>query len=343
MIYIRVDMNPVIATGHLMRCLSIAEAAAEDGEEITIISADDYPTEMVKARGYNHIVLGTDWTKMNEEISIMKKIIVDYDIKVILVDSYQVTEEYLRELNTVTKVFYIDDLNQCKHFVTGLINYACYAEDMTYTVEGVKYFKGCEFAPLRKMFRKCDKRKANDKPQKLMIMSGGTDPCDMLGRTITVIRDNIPCKYAEITLICGRYYTNIDRLKTIVSAGGNEFEARINILSSVDNMLDYLEEADIVISAGGTTMYEVCAVGVPTISFAIADNQLRNVEWLDRHDIVPCAGDARIEGTEKNVLELLKRFDDVETVNEYSKRMQELVDGYGAVRVARLLIDYTNQ
>jgi len=342
MIYIRVDMNPVIATGHLMRCLSVAEAVVALGEEVTIISADEYPSAMVAEKGYGHIVLGTDWQDMDSELATMEKIIKENGVEVILVDTYQVTENYLKELNRLTKVFYIDDLNQIKHYVTGLINYACYADDMVYNVE-TEYFKGCKYAPLRKMFSDCSIRKTTSVPKKILVMSGGTDPCDMLVRTLTVIRDYLPKRYEQITLICGRYYSDVEGLKKKVAEGGSDFADRVRILNAVDNMRAYLEETDVVISAGGTTMYEVCAVGVPTISFAIVDNQLQNVEWLDKHDIVPCAGDARKEGTEKNIIELLKKFDNVDTVNGYSERMQALVDGKGAERVAALLIEHAER
>lgn len=340
MIYIRVDMNPVIATGHLMRCLSIAEAIVERGEQVTFISADEYPTAMLSEKGYKHVVLGTDWQDMNGEIDAMKSVIADGSANVLLVDSYQVTEEYLRELDKVIRVFYIDDLNFCKHYITGLINYACYAGDMEYGNESREFYMGCSYAPLRKMFRNCSKRVATEKAKKLLIMSGGTDPCDMLVRILKVIRDSLIDRFDSITLICGRYFSNEVGLKNVIAESSEGFKDIVHIIPSVENMRECFEQADLVISAGGTTMYEVCAIGVPTISFAIVDNQLQNVEWLDRHNIVPCAGDARVEGTEKNIVSIIEQMDDIEIMNGYSKRMQSLVDGQGAVRLADILIEY---
>ena len=51
-IYIRVDMNEIIATGHVMRCLSVADAAREMGKETVFITADEKPVELLKGRGY---------------------------------------------------------------------------------------------------------------------------------------------------------------------------------------------------------------------------------------------------------------------------------------------------
>ena len=60
-IAIRVDMNPIIATGHIMRCLSIADAIVELGERVIFVTADDYPIEVIKQRGHEVVVLGTNW------------------------------------------------------------------------------------------------------------------------------------------------------------------------------------------------------------------------------------------------------------------------------------------
>lgn len=342
MIYIRVDMNPVIATGHLMRCLSIAEAAQRAGEEACFITADEYPCEMVSAAGYEQIVLGTDWRDMNSELEAMKAIIAQRNIKVLLIDSYQVTEKYFEVLNKITAVYYIDDLNECRFHVTGLINYACYAEDMKYEALDANYYLGCRYAPLREMFIDCPQRVITGIPQKLLVLSGGTDPSNMLLRILKMLKENAPQRYDMITIICGRYYTEMNALLAEAASGGEEFEKHIRILPTVANMRDYFDDADVVISAGGTTMYEVCAVGVPTISFSIADNQFSNVRWLDEHGVVPYAGDARFDNVEENILRILKKFDDVTELAVHSERMQRLVDGHGSERMAQLLIGLHN-
>ena len=339
MLFIRVDMNPIIATGHLMRCLAIAEKAVEMGESVTFISADGYPTELVHSKGFELIVLGTDWQNMDSELEQMKELIEKNAIKTLLIDSYQVTERYLNELNSRTKVYYIDDLNTIRHYVTGVINYACYAVDMKYNDPTAKLYLGCSYAPLRGMFRNCGKREITEKPQRVLVMSGGTDPCDMLRRMLAAFHEKLPDRYSEIIFICGRYYSAQKQLEALAESYGDSFAKRIRILSAVENMREYLERADIVVSAGGTTMYEVCATGVPTISFSLADNQLQNVAWLDEHKIVPCAGDARNDGVEYKVMELLKNYDDADVLQGYSDRMQALVDGNGTERLVSILLN----
>ena len=57
MLYIRVDMNDKIATGHMMRCLAVADAARMKGEDTTFILADWQAVELLRQRGYEFVVL----------------------------------------------------------------------------------------------------------------------------------------------------------------------------------------------------------------------------------------------------------------------------------------------
>ena len=110
MLYIRVDMNNVIATGHMMRCLSVADAARDMGLETTFIVADEQALPLLEKRGYPSVVLNTKWDDMDSELPVLKKIIEENHIVYLLIDSYKVTQNYLKELTAIVKTLYIDDL-----------------------------------------------------------------------------------------------------------------------------------------------------------------------------------------------------------------------------------------
>ena len=99
MFYIRADGNTHIGMGHVMRCLSIADAAYELDKEnkAVFIVADMDCQKMICDRGYEVKVLNTDYMDMESEIAILKTFIKKTDV--ILVDSYQVTNNYYLELN----------------------------------------------------------------------------------------------------------------------------------------------------------------------------------------------------------------------------------------------------
>lgn len=94
------------------------------------------------------------------------------------------------------------------------------------------------------------------------------------------------------------------------------------------------------VSAGGITLYELCAVGTPAISYSFADNQLRNVEKFDEDGMISYAGDLRKDPVAERVAGYLDYYGQNQKLRqERSLRMQELVDGQGARRIAEILIN----
>ena len=124
MIAIRVDMNNQIATGHLMRCLSISEALRLQNEEVVFIISDEQPVELLRQKNFRYIVLNTKWNDMESEVKALTKIINDENIDKLLIDSYQVTYKYLNEISNITKTIYIDDLGKFEYPVDTVICYA---------------------------------------------------------------------------------------------------------------------------------------------------------------------------------------------------------------------------
>ena len=104
-----------------------------------------------------------------------------------------------------------------------------------------------------------------------------------------------------------------------------------------------MHESDLVVSAGGTTIYELCAVGVPAIIFSMAHNQKGEAEYLGKMGAIKYIG----ECTEKGFEEILKEVV-YELINEkqeriaISKKMHTIADGYGAVRIANVLGTFCN-
>ena len=123
MIYIRTDMNDIIATGHMMRCLAIADAAKSMGEDTIFIVSDNEAATLLEEKGYDYIVLHTNWNDMDSELEVLKTVILKCQIKRMLVDSYQITPNYFEKLQELIEVYYIDDLNEYIYPVKGLICY----------------------------------------------------------------------------------------------------------------------------------------------------------------------------------------------------------------------------
>lgn len=330
MLYIRTDMNPVIATGHVMRCLSIADAVRMLGEDVTFLTADRQAAELLTERGYRFIALKTQWDKMESELPVLSGFIEEYKIASVLVDSYQVTETYLSRLSQMTKVLYIDDLNKFHYPVELLICYANYWEKFGYPDRYIhtRLLLGPEYMPLRQGFSGIGARRIKEKAETLLLLAGGFDAYHMIDR----ILEKISLKdFKQITAVCGRYYERYDDLVKKYEAYPN-----VRIYRMVEDMTAYMLEADIAVSAGGTTLYELCACGTPAISYAMAENQLDNVNKFAEDGVIDHAGEAGKDETIEHIAALIERYAlDRMIRRERSRKMQKLVDGQGAWRIAK--------
>ena len=108
MLYIRADGNTGIGMGHVMRCLAVAEAAA-DRDSLhppVFITADAGCRAMIEDRGFRVIVLDSDYRDMMGELDRLAAVLQeerDADGAVLLVDSYQVSCEYYRALKELDR------------------------------------------------------------------------------------------------------------------------------------------------------------------------------------------------------------------------------------------------
>ena len=332
-LYIRADMNPKISVGHVMRCLSVADSAKERGIKTVFISADEQPASLVRERGHELVVLGTDWQDMDSELPVLEKLITDNHIDKLLIDSYQVTDSYLRRVNSLAKVFYLDDVNAFPYPVHAVINYSNHADESTYPVRypGTRFYLGCGYAPLRDAFKNPHPKKITSSVKNILIMSGGSDPYGML----PAILEALPLdKYETVNAICGNFNSALEGLKAKYLDCPS-----VHILPRVEKIWRYYEEADVAISAGGSTLYELSSMGVPTITYSFVDNQIPNVRAFDLDGMMPYAGDARGGNVPARVVKLLEDLDDPGVRNENSRRLQRLVDGRGADRMVDVICE----
>jgi UDP-2,4-diacetamido-2,4,6-trideoxy-beta-L-altropyranose hydrolase len=329
-LYIRTDMNAEIATGHVMRCLSIADAASSLGLAPVFILADDNALELVSGKGYEAVVLGTTWNHMDEELPALLDVIKKRNIKSLLVDSYMVTYNYLKRLSEEVKVSYIDDIDAFEYPVERIICYANFYSKCSYAKRNNEkdLLLGCKYAPLRQEFKNLSAKVVNDNINRILLLTGGADPYHALKK----ILDALAGSGWAIDVICGRYNTDYDYM---VKKYQND--EKINIIQHTNKLIDYMKEADVAISAGGSTLYELCAVGTPTITYALADNQLDNVRQFKNDGLMPYVGDVRHDDFVSNILGCMEMMAQTDYRRKISAKMQMLVDGNGAERIAKAL------
>lgn len=339
MIYIRTDMNSIVATGHMMRCLSIADAVRSRGEDVTFLLADDNGIKTLEARGYPYFILNSVWNDLESELPVLVSFIESRGVKKLLIDHYSVTPKYLSALHEYVYTAYIDDLNAFFYPVDLLICYANYYEKFCYRKRyrdnpiRTGFCLGTGYVPLRSAFWNCGKKEIHEEIRSLLIMSGGSDPF----RFISQLLERLDIlSYKKIYVICGLYNFDYEMLKERYASFSH-----VEIVKAVSDIDKYMKQADLAISAAGSALYELCAVGTPAISYTFADNQMDNAVQFDKDGIIPYSGDIRKKDVIHSVLEMLENGMTKKYRMQVSEKMQHLVDGRGAARIADIILQNT--
>ena len=344
MIIVRADAGPEIGVGHIMRCLSVADVLKKQ-EEIVFFSANEYARRIVNDRGFECFVLGTDYRNMQEEVGVLKE--TDYYKKScsIVVDSYYVTDDYFKEIRENKKLVYFDDYMEQAYSTDAIINYNIFADIEKYKEiyrnisKATKFILGPMYAPLRKEFSGRKQITVEDKVSNVLILAGGADPCHVEKGLTDVIKEE--CSGKERTgiqyhFVVGALSEDYDYLREAECA----FPSVIKLYRDVKDMRSLMQQSDMAVSAAGSTLYELCACGVPTITYVSADNQKKAENAFVYQKLMLSAGDAR-EGNNfflrlsKCIKELAS---DVSLRRVLADRGAQIVDGKGATRISNEII-----
>ncbi|MCM1568069.1 MAG: UDP-2,4-diacetamido-2,4,6-trideoxy-beta-L-altropyranose hydrolase [Roseburia sp.] len=338
----RADGNAEIGAGHLMRCLTIASALRErlcTDEGICFVCADEGSGHFVRQRGFRVLLTGTDYRLMETELSFWEGFAEGMEApRCILIDSYYVTKDYIMALKQYGRTALLEDKGERALPVELLINYHIYADrelyDKLYRGQAVRLCLGAGYVPLREEFRKASYQ-IRDCVKDVLITTGGGDKDNIGG---AVLKELISSA-SGITwhLVVGSFHPHLEELRQMEAQLSN-----VVIEQDVQHMAELMTKCDICVSAGGTTLYELAALGVPFICFSYAENQETLTEYIGAHDIAGFAGAwHRDEGeTLGNIrgffLELLASL---EKRSRYHKNERALIDGQGAGRIAKALAE----
>lgn len=330
MIGIRADGNNQIGLGHVMRCLSIADKLKACGEQVIFFMADENAAETVRNRGFEMVCLNSDWNDPDAELVKLLAALRERGITGLLLDGYYFSEDYMRSLKNAVYTAYLDDLCAFHYPVDCIINYSVYAKDMPYpSIEGQTLLLGTDYAPLREQFQK-DMLPEKSEKKNILVLSGGTDPYNIAECIPKAILEQKELEEYRITVVIGKY---------AIPCAGLVQNDRVIFMQNVTDMAALMRGATFAVSAGGSTLYELCACKVPTVTYAFVDNQLGNVEKFDALGVMPYAGDLRKDAgkvTEK-LIRTLVDFSKQDS-KQKEEKMERLVDGNGAMRVAMALL-----
>lgn len=356
-IYIRVDSSIDIGTGHVMRCLTLADVLQKSGGVIYFICRDlpGNICSLIEQKGYKvHYLSSLNSGKRNSQtpnpsnlpgidlqadaeqtISILKT---DNSIDWLIMDHYALDSRWEMQMRGyVKKIMVIDDIADRKHECDLLLDQNLY-DSMESRYDNLvpgqcTKLLGPRYALLRQEFRDVRKnlKERDGSIKKIIIFFGGADSTNETSKALEAIRLlNRPD--IAVDVVVGSSNPNKEQIKETCMQMIN-----VNYFCQVDNMAYLMADADLAIGAGGTTTWERCCVGLPAITIVIADNQSGLVRKLsDAGGLVNLGWFTGVKHIDiKNNIESL--LNHPSKVKGLSSRAADIVDGMGTERVAKEL------
>ncbi len=342
MIVFRADGNPEIGSGHIMRCLSIADAFRRKGEQSVFAVADKAMRSLIEGRGYTVYVSGTDFKNMMQDAEQTVGLIHKYDARCVIVDSYYVTHAYLAELKNHTKVVYIDDLVSFAYPVDMLINYNIYADATDYqTLYGEQnavlptMLLGTKYVPLRSMFRDVPPVEIEETVTDVLISTGGTDHLHLCLQLLKAVKTDGSIPDLTFHFLIGAMNQDKKEIEKLAEGMSNAV-----LHYNVSDMKSLICSCDIAVSAAGSTLYEICACGVPLITYVLADNQYEGAKAFEEKGLALNCGDMRDADNRPGIIinRLRRLSGDMNERLRMHSRMLDMVDGNGADNIVKMII-----
>ena len=335
MLFVRADSNTEISGGHIMRCLSIAKCYMESGKRACFLVADDNPTKVLEEANMPYIVLNSDWRNLMSDVEQVKDIIKVESNAVLLIDTYSITREYVEQFNGVCRVAYLGSKKEYFGQLDTLVNYS---SDIDYEFYNEKYgidtklLLGISYAPLRMEFQNVV-HNYKSRIERVLLTTGQTERNQMVERILDAISNILGNVYIDV--IVGRMFDNKSYL--INKYKSNSY---IWLHENVQDISRIMNKCDLAISANGTTVYELSALGIPTISFAMVEEQERSAKALERLGIVDYSGSSFDKPSE--CADLIKRkvefylYHNDELIS-MARKAHDLIDGNGCFKIVRAL------
>ncbi len=334
MIAIRVDANNKIGSGHLMRCMAVARRLKKIGEKVLFIVADDTKKDLILKEGFEFLSLNSEYDLLDKETDKVISAIKMYNIKIILIDSYFVTQNYFFNIRKYAKIAYFDDTNNfIYNHVDFIINYNFNYEEYKYFEKyynkDTKLLLGPVYAPLREEFENMPPKNIKRNVEDILITTGGTDNYNLCGE---ISKKLLLKTDAIIHIAVGPFFKYKNILQDIAKNNKNI------ILHENANMNNLMQKCDIAVSTSGSTVYELCACGMPSVLLTIAENQFGICNFMSKHKYALYSGNYN-ENIVLNVIDnVMLLINNKQIRDEISFLVSKLVDGNGAERIASILI-----
>lgn len=354
-IVFRVDASVAIGTGHVMRCLALAETLASNGAEVSFISRNHQGNlnSYIIAKNFktfelpislhqqsfdeiNHYSnwLGSAWQHdADETTAILKQISADY----IIVDHYALDSRWEKMIQKYCKnIVVIDDLANRDHDCHILIDQTIGRVKKDYTnlvPESCSLLLGVDYALLRREFAIWRdyslSRRHSPALKNILVSLGGVDKNNITVEIMEAL-DKLNLPIDMLTIVMGKHAPHTSAVANL----SKKMSFKTTILIGVENMAELMAKSDLVIGAAGSSSWERSCLGVPSIALVIADNQQNLGEQLSINNMAMVLSPPINHNMGKIFAELNN-----DKLKELSSYPSKIVDGRGCERVVNKLFE----
>ena len=362
--FFRVDASVQIGTGHVYRCLSLAQSLVSLGFTVRFLTRllDGHLAELIHKRGFEIISLPrqlpsieqdevepklkhSDWLEASqaqdanvciERLQIFNLTEQDW----ILVDHFALDAVWESALTATfnCKIAVIDGQADRSHHADVLIDPTpcSISEKWDGLLESkTRLFFGFPYIPIESSFQRNQKRaQVRTSLTRLLIAFGGVDqPNYTYSALQAVLRLNNAI--IKVDVVVGKYYPHFEELAVLAKNVANE-----DIHCQTDKMSELMLKADFAIGAGGTMVWERCMLWLPSIVTPIADNQIEQVTCLQKLGVAEILI-SPIEGYSEKLYqvlsELLSQPENVMAMSLHAKALTHQVDESAWFKVFAML------
>lgn len=288
-VLVRADAGDVIGSGHIRRCLTLANALQAAGAEITFVCRDHpgHLADLIAAQGHHCCLLpATDasgagyaaWlgASLEQDAADCAAIARELGtVDLLLVDHYALDRHWQRLMRPqVGRIMAIDDLTGQSHDADLLLdqNFGCMTAMYASLVPATcRVLAGPRYALLRPEFAAARpaalaRRKEFTEVHRVLVSLGGMDPQNLTARAVGLLAAARGDQPVTVTAVIGD-----GRQAAAVRHAGSGMDIKIVIGAS--HMAELMRDADVAIGGMGGTAWERCALGLPTLALIVADNQ----------------------------------------------------------------------
>jgi len=336
---IRADASAQIGTGHVMRCLALAQAWQDAGGRAVFLMATEAPAleSRLQSEGIEVVHLPVQPGSVDDAVQtadVAHQVGADW----VVVDGYHFDADYQQTLKgSGLRLLFIDDNGHAEYYFADLVlNQNIHAHEGLYPNREpyTRLLLGTGYVLLRREFLKWRgwKREIPEVARKVLVTMGGSDPNNVTLKVIQALQQ-VDVDGLEAIIVVGSSNPHYEELQSAVQSSRLPIRPERN----VTDMPALMAWADVAISGGGSTSWELAFMGVPALIVILASNQRPIAERLDVMGVAVNLGwyeDVSPTEMAQVMTQLLKSPG---TRAEMSRHVRQLVDGMGSDRVIRAL------